>query len=66
MSYFVREWDPGLKAWVLFQSDDDLERAKEKGRAAWRRGAAGIKIDHYPGDRVSDKHTVLCHMRKGT
>lgn len=64
--YLVREWDPGLRAWVLFASDDDEELAKRKGRVAWKRGAAGIKIDHYPGGRVSDKRTIVEERRKNT
>lgn len=64
--YLIRKWDPGFKAWVLFASDDDEEAAKRKGRWAWKRGAAGIRIDHYPGDRVSEKRTIVNEMRRDT
>lgn len=62
--YFVREWDPGFRDWVLFAFADDEDTAKRKGRAAWRCGAAGIKIDHYPPGPVRLKRTIVEEMRK--
>lgn len=64
--YFIREWDTGFRAWVLFDFADDEELAKRKGRVAWRRGAAGIKIDHYPPGPVRLKRTIVESMRKNT
>lgn len=45
MTAYVYTWDVMAQKWALNDVLDTEGAAKEKGRALWRAGAAGVKID---------------------